>query len=70
MGTNIMLPDKTQGLPTETLHAFAVIIVILLIITAGLVLVIRYWRWNARKKWTVKRDADLPSTWDGFWGFR
>lgn len=34
-----------------------------------MVSVIRWWRWNARKKFGRLRGVELPSAWDGFWGW-
>jgi Mg2+ and Co2+ transporter CorA len=48
---------------------FAGICVGIFFIGCGLVLVVRWWRWLARKKWTELRGGELPPTWDGFWGW-
>lgn len=48
---------------------FIAIVIIIFFVACGLLCVIRYWRWAARKKWTALRGGDIPSTWNGYWGW-
>lgn len=48
---------------------FIVIVFVITVVALGVFGIIRYWRWLARKKWTLRRGGELPSEWDGFWGW-
>ncbi|ORX35589.1 hypothetical protein BD324DRAFT_630759 [Kockovaella imperatae] len=39
------------------------------LLSCVVVILIRYWRWQARVKRAHMRGADLPPTWRGFWGW-
>ncbi|WWC94542.1 hypothetical protein V866_001388 [Kwoniella sp. B9012] len=49
---------------------FAGIVIAIFLIACVMVMIIRYWRWLARKKWSRLRGADVPDFWEGFWGWR
>lgn len=49
---------------------FIIIVFVIVLIALGVLGIIRYWRWLARKKWTKRRGGQLPGEWDGFWGWR
>lgn len=83
MSLNVHVPhngmsDPPDGIdthrePDDTLapfNWFIGIVFFICLIALGVLFIIRYWRWVARKKWTKRRGGDLPSNWDGFWGLQ
>jgi hypothetical protein len=77
-GTNVKPPhngdpdnwhDHTDGTKAP-LNWFAGILAFLILVSCCIATTVRWWRWSARVKWTKRRGEPLPSTWDGFWGFR
>ena len=48
---------------------FAGTVVVIFLVACGMVSVIRYWRWAARRKWASKRGVRLPQIWQGYWGW-
>ena len=72
-GTNVQVAggrDLTPPGAPYHLYWFAGIVIFMFFVICGLVAILRWWRWAARVKRTKKRGADVPSTWDGYWGFR
>ncbi|OWZ60459.1 cation transporter [Cryptococcus neoformans c45] len=65
--------------PTDTLcepdgsmspfNYFAAIVIGIALVACCMVSVIRWWRWDARKKFGRLRGVELPNAWDGFWGW-
>lgn len=65
--------------PTDTLcepdgsmspfNYFAAIVIGIALVACCMVSVIRWWRWDARKKFGRLRGIELPNAWDGFWGW-
>ncbi|KAL1411370.1 hypothetical protein Q8F55_002326 [Vanrija albida] len=50
-------------------NIFGLIVAGTVLITCCLVLLIRYWRYRARKKWSQVRGIDVPEAWSAFWGW-
>lgn len=61
--------DSDEGPPPYYLNYFAGVCVGVFLVACCLVFVIRWWRWKAREKWSKLRGVEVPSAWDGFWGW-
>jgi magnesium transporter len=49
---------------------FGCIVGAVFLVSFGMVTLIRWWRWNARKKFSKRRGVEVPSEWDGYWGWK
>jgi len=72
---NIHLPS--YNLPHNVVHDYVAPFWIFVGIVFGVIFIgcvmvglIRWWRWQARVKKARERRRELPSLWDGFWGWR
>lgn len=50
-------------------NVFGMIVAGTVLISCIVVLLIRYWRYRARKKWSQIRGAEVPEPWSAFWGW-
>ncbi|WVQ79655.1 hypothetical protein IAT38_001755 [Cryptococcus sp. DSM 104549] len=48
---------------------FAAMVVWIFLVACVMVSIIRYWRWLARKKFGAQRGLEMPSFWEGYWGW-
>ncbi|BEJ08924.1 hypothetical protein CcaverHIS641_0510180 [Cutaneotrichosporon cavernicola] len=51
------------------LNLFGIVVAIVVVVACCLVLMIRWWRWKARQKWSRRRGFEVPNAWNGFWGW-
>lgn len=51
-------------------NAFEITTVIVFFIVCGIVSLVRWWRWTARRDNAAKRGVEVPSNWEGYWGWR
>ncbi|KAK8864684.1 hypothetical protein IAR55_001936 [Kwoniella newhampshirensis] len=58
-------PDGSQS----PFGYFGGIVIAIFLVACGMVMIIRYWRWLARKKWGRTRGVDIPQFWEAFWGW-
>lgn len=62
---NLCEPDGSLA----PFNYFAAIVTGIALVACCMVSIIRWWRWNARKKFGRLRGVEVPSAWDGFWGW-
>ena len=69
--------DISNNLPHNVVHSylapfnwFAAVLILIFTVACVMVSLIRYWRWLARRKFATMRARELPSMWDGYWGWR
>ncbi|WWD17006.1 hypothetical protein CI109_101442 [Kwoniella shandongensis] len=58
-------PDGSQS----PFNYFGGIVVAIFLVACGMTMIIRYWRWLARKKWGKLRGVEVPEFWEAFWGW-
>lgn len=49
-------------------YVFGIIVTVVCLVAIAMLLLVRYWRYQASMKWSRRRGEAVPATWAGFWG--
>lgn len=61
------LPD---GITPAGFTWFGGIVAIVFSVICAMCVLVRYWRWTARRRYDRNKGKELPEFWEGFWGWK